>query len=367
MKRKALYAALIVLALSGIVIGALLNSEAALQWVFPRAAALLEGKLSVTSLQGRLAGPMEITGLEYRVARFTLRANKLTLDWQPAWLLAATLRIHDGQVEDISVELPANPPPPGRKTLNLPLRIAIDAAQIKRLQIIWPQKTSPGKTSSVNIAHAQVTGSALGNTLYVDAVHIEADQFSGDLSGRMVLNQPVKFDLQLRGLLQHPAYPAAKGEIDFDGDKKHLKVAMRLTAPLKAQLQGTVDDLFTESRWKASADIDEVALSDLYPRWPALRVRAHINAQGTRSLLQAQSQLQTLGPVSGRVHATLKLQRLPKTRMSSKARPQPAPMHYPFALSLCTSTELGRVATEPCDPRFRGGEGRETSSRRFTR
>ena len=334
MKRKALYAAFIVLALSGIVIGALLNSESALQWVFPRMAALLEGKLTVTSLQGRLAGPMEITGLEYRAARFTLRANKLTLDWQPAWLLAATLHIHDGQVEDVSVELPANPPPPGRKTLNLPLRIALDAAQIKRLQIIWPEKTAPGKTSSVTIDRAQVTGSALGNTLYVDAVHIETELSHGDISGRLVLNNPVKFDLRLRGLLRHPTYPASAGEIDFNGDKKHLKVALRLTAPLKAQLQGTIDDLLTESRWSARADIDEVALQDLRPRWPALRMRGHIDAQGTRSLLQAQSQLETLGPVSGQVRATLKLQRLPKAHISSKAPTQPAPMDYPFVLAL---------------------------------
>ena len=334
MKRIALYAALIVLVLGGVGIGVLLNSESALQWAFPRVASLLEGKLTVVKLQGRLAGPIEITGLEYRSARFTLRANKLTLDWQPAWLLAATLHVHDGQAEDVNVELPANIPPSGRKTLNFPLRIAFDAAQINRLHITRLQETSSEKISLVIIDRARVTGSALGNILYADAVHIETDQSHGDINGRLVLSNPVKFDLRLRGLLRHPAYPASAGEIDFDGDKKHLKIAMRLTAPLKAQLRGTIDDLFTESRWNARADIDEVALQDLRPRWPAVRMRGHIDAQGTRSLLQAQSQLETLGPVSGPVRATLKLQRLPKTHTPPKIHAQPTPMAYPFVLAL---------------------------------
>ena len=337
MKRKVFYATLIVLVLGGIGIGTLLHSESALQWVFARMASLLDGKLTVASLQGDLAGPIEITGLEYRAARFTLRANKLTLDWQPAWLLAATVRLHDSQAEDVSVELPAHPPPPGRKVLHLPLRIAFDAAQIKRLQIIGPENTY-----LVIIDRAEVTGSALGNTLYADAVHIETDQSHGDISGRLVLGNPVKVDLQLRGLLQHPAYPTARGEIDFDGDNKHLKIAMRLTTPLKGQLRGTIDDLLTESRWKARVDIDEAALPDLHPRWPMMRMRGHIDAHGTRSLLQAQSELETLGPVSGRVHANLKLQRLPKTHLSINLRskaasthpPQSAPMDYPFVLAL---------------------------------
>ena len=330
MKRKGLYALLIVLILISLGMGALLHSESALQWVFPRVAALLEGKLTVTGLHGRLAGPIEITGLEYRAARFTLRVNTLSLDWQPAWLLAATLRIHDGLAQDVRVELPAQAPASQGKPARFPLRIAFDAARVQRLQIAWSEKTSPEKISLVNIDHAQVTGSALGNTLYLDTVHIEADQSRGDISGRLVLTRPVKADLRLRGRLQYGAYPAVSGEVDVDGDNKHLKVALRLTAPLTAQLQGTIDDLFTESRWNARANIDALALPDLRASWPAVRVRGHIDAHGTRSLLQAQSQLETLGPVSGRVQATLKLQRQLKPRTPA----QPASMDYPFALAL---------------------------------
>ena len=61
---------------------------------------LLPTELTIDSLEGRLSGPLTVTGLKFRNDDFSLELNAAELDWTPRRLLSGVLQVDRLVLED---------------------------------------------------------------------------------------------------------------------------------------------------------------------------------------------------------------------------------------------------------------------------
>jgi translocation and assembly module TamB len=368
MKRVWRTATLVLLTLIIAGIGLLLTSESALQWLFPRIVAWSGSDLTVSRLQGRLIGPMRMTGVAYRSKAFSARAASLSLDWQPGWLLGASLHLRPVRVEHLVVTLPQKTPSGSAATpdtgpvapagVRLPLRISLKDAEIAQLEIIRPDSASP-----TSIDRVRFSLSALGDSAQLDSVHIEAGDTYADLSGRLGLAPTAQFDLRVGGAWAQSGRPTLSGEGQIRGDRQHLKVAARFSAPLKGQLDATLDTPATQLRWNAVLQLEEIAAQQFNAAWPALQLRGRLEGHGSASQLQAQGELQVLGAVRAEAKIGLALEHRPRAGL---AKSRSVLADYPMILNVdwhtppITDTQQGPLRSHSGKLVVRGVPGQYT-------
>jgi translocation and assembly module TamB len=341
MRRVWLAATLMLLLLISGSIAALLTSETALLWLFPRIVSWSGIELTVTQVSGRIIGPISMTNVTYRSKAFNAHADRLTLDWQPRGLLGATLRLRPVRVEHLVITLPQATPPglaatPGTAALapgavRLPLRIALKDAEITHLEIIDPKSASPTRIERVQLSFA-----AFGNSAQLDNVRIETQAAYAELSGRLGLAPTAQVDLNVRGTWAPPGQPMLSGDAHIRGDGQRLNITANLSAPLKGQLTATLDTPYTRLRWNAVLQLTEIAAQQINPAWPALQLRGRLEGHGSTSQLQSQGELQMSGAVNGQAKIRFTLEHRPKAGAS---KPRSALADYPMALDLDWHTQ----------------------------
>ena len=86
-----------------------LYTQTGLRWTLAALQAGLPVTLEIGAIDGRLAGPLTVTDLDYRDESFALRISRITLDWQPAKLLERELQISVLQLGNVGVVTAAAP------------------------------------------------------------------------------------------------------------------------------------------------------------------------------------------------------------------------------------------------------------------
>src|SRR5579859_1847629 len=104
----ALLAALIVL---GAFIGWLLGTAPGLRFALARAEGITHGALTVQSAQGRVLGPLDLTGLRYADSQgLDVKVAKAHLDLRASSLLRKRLHVLALEVDGVAVALPKSAP-----------------------------------------------------------------------------------------------------------------------------------------------------------------------------------------------------------------------------------------------------------------
>ena len=99
-----LLASLLLLSLLGAALFAFaIYTQTGLRWTLAALQAVLPVALEVSAIDGRLAGPLTVTDLDYQDESFQLRISRITIDWQPAKLLERELHISLLRLENVGV------------------------------------------------------------------------------------------------------------------------------------------------------------------------------------------------------------------------------------------------------------------------
>lgn len=281
------------LALLGIALAWLLGTESGLHWAYERARARLPGELSVESLAGRIAGPLEVRGLRYRDGETTALLDTGSLDWSPTALLAGRLRVSELAVDGLHVSLaPAQEKPARREapTLpRLPLTLSVGDARLHDLTI-----SRPG-AGPVEIRTIEIEDASLGpQALALSRLRVEAERFSVTGSGGVAIDGDEQA-LELAWRVEPPGFAPIAGHGTVSGTLKTLKVAQELTEPVRGTLRAELRDPLTKLAWNGELSLPAVDPRRIKPDWPSLAAGLEITAQGDAGRFAAR----------GRARATL--------------------------------------------------------------
>lgn len=332
MKRAWLSVIFIPLTLGMISIALLLTSETALQWLLPRVASWTGGEMSIGQVRGRLIGPISMSDVEYRSKAFNARADSLSLDWRPRWLLGGTLHLRPVRAEHVVITLPpaTSTASTSSVAVRLPLRIALREAEITRLEIIGPTG------APVHIDRVQFSLALFGNQAQFDSLRIDTPVASAEISGQFGLNAKAPIDLKVRATWRPAGSPPLAAEGHVHGDRQKLKLTAQVSAPFTGRINATLDDPGPGLRWQAVMEVEELAARRIDPDWPAVQLEGRLEGQGGLAQLQVQGGLLARGALDVKAQVRFALERRPPAdtgKNTTSRRPSPL-ADYTMALDV---------------------------------
>ncbi|MEW8624592.1 MAG: translocation/assembly module TamB domain-containing protein [Candidatus Thiodiazotropha sp.] len=304
--------------------------------LFDQVQPYLPGKLSVDSIEGRLAGPLLINGLCYQQQDGLKLCNEIfRFDWRPWSLLKGRLEITELLFSDTTLTLPeGQSSDQGRapyQGVNLPLEITIERFSSSRFQLAISSDGEPLVVDHLNFGattedrHLMITGldfKGLSAELWVD--------------GSVGLDRELPLSLQLAWRYSLPEGPVIAGEGEITGDAENLQLQQKLQAPVASDIQVDLQDLFGVADWQAVLAVDRAELAAFTADFPAT-VKAQIEAQGDLEQLSLEADIQldepTLGELSSKLSASYRGNRfeLSKLKLTNPNNLQiDAQGHYRF-------------------------------------
>lgn len=282
----------------------LLYSESGLQWTAGRARAALAPEVTLGAVEGRLAGPLAVTGLSVTAPVLQLETGRIELDWRPWQLLSGKLavtRLHiataaivisetDGAGEPF--EMPAQ--------IDLPVRVAISDADISAIAL-----DAPGLQNALIIDRLRFNGRADARGFTLQELEIAGPDLN--LSGRAALEPawPYRLQVELDWRLSLDGWPRTTGMTRLDGSLQALHVEQALRGPFELDFDGTLEDAATNPRWHGRLNLRELRPADYFPEVPARRAGAQLELDGTATTVNARGKLQAQVPEFGTLNAEL--------------------------------------------------------------
>ncbi|MBC8412563.1 hypothetical protein H8E50_02675, partial [bacterium] len=257
-----------------------LMTESGLRWTFRQLSYAVSG-LSARSIKGRLAGPLQIQGLLYKEPELSLELNSLNLNWDPLKLLTLKLHLTELDIEGVKIITSANETSaqteflPG--DLHLPVAIEIGNATIKNI-LISDQDQQPFLIDS-----AVLSTSVNALSAEVHVLKIASPLFTASIKGDISLSENLPLDMFLEWEVYPEGLAAVKGKGRIAGSLKEFKIEQETSAPFRANLKGTVQNITQDIQWEASVTLAELLTGRVNAEWPDIHLTAGLQIEGTAS------------------------------------------------------------------------------------
>ncbi|MES9824469.1 MAG: translocation/assembly module TamB domain-containing protein [Candidatus Thiodiazotropha endolucinida] len=311
MKRVATYVTLstllILLLLSAIVYYFVFTHDGSRR-SFYLAQRLVPGDLQVDILHGRLAGPLELTGLSYQQADgLAFRCERLYLDWRPSQLLGLRLEVSELSLMETRLRLPASEKSDDKtgggsfQGVKLPLAVTLSRFSSEGFELVQGERGDPVRIDKLNLS-AATEADRLTITLF------DAEAFSSRLSlrGSLGLDAPLPMTIDLSWVHTLKEGPRLAGEGRVSGDLQRIEITQRLAPPIEGELQALLSDLQGRPEWNAVLKLKQGELGGFTPDFPA-SLKGQLSAQGSFEAIDLDADLELvesrIGEIVTELHA----------------------------------------------------------------
>lgn len=286
---------LAVVGLTAVATITLLVTEPGLRFALETAQRFAPGTLAWRDARGRLVGPLEIGGLEYRDATGRYAIERLAFDWSPGRLLARRLSVHTLHAEGVAVELAerapvseAGPEPaPLEPGWSLPVELVVRDLAVRDLRI------RAGAAAPVEIAEIGAAASSGLESIDFERLHVRLEPYVVELKGRLGLARTAASDLRLTLQARPPGFEPVAATAQLHGVWDRAVATVHVTAPAPLQARLELLEPFGELRWTLDAELPVTALERIAAAWPALRAGGTLQARGDLREARIGADLQT--------------------------------------------------------------------------
>lgn len=248
------------------VAGWLMGSESGLRVLVGQLEA--RGLLEARSVQGRLLGRLEVEQAQLRVPGLDLDVDHFVLDWRPRALLRGQLHVLELTGAGIRLALQPTEPsePAGPYTgLALPLDVRVDRLRIEDLAL------RQGEEVTLLVRHLEAGAALAGSDLRLERLDLDTPWATLEATGHWGLRPSDAGDLTLRWKATVEGLKAPiEGEGSVAGTLQKIEIDQRITQPLAALLQGSVEPLGAGLPWQAGLTADTFAPNALLEGLPEL-------------------------------------------------------------------------------------------------
>lgn len=286
---------LIILLLLGLGLTWVLHSSAALRWGFTVASENLPLTLEAASLEGSLAGPMHVRGLNIVSGDLTITAQDLELDWWAGDLLrgrvnlkhlnARELVITSLDSADTAQQADSEPEPPGLPELPVSL-------DLNNLKIDGASFVANGNTVRVL---ERFRGAASWNSLGIRISVVELQRPDVSLSNswlQIEAQPPHKLAGHLDWIIPGLLSADLQGQSELDGNLLSPLTRNSLLQPAQASLELRANLALATPLIEGTLDAQKLNLSTLEQSWPDQVLTTHTGFSIDGKAISAQGALQ---------------------------------------------------------------------------
>jgi len=251
----------------------LVLTPAGARYVVSQVMAMIPGKVTYDSVQGRLVGPVELTGVEYAgVDGSRVRIERIVLDWIPSDLLRASVHIAYLRAAGLSITSAREPTTP-RKTivlpeLHLPLPLIVDELSVTGLHI------DPG----VDIDKISAAASMRGAQIQIAKLSGKGRDWDATLRGELTLTASYPMRISADWKLMPDGFNPQVGGAVLRGDLQSLHVDLNANNGLAVDAELT--DVLVKQQWQAKVSATDWTPRSLRMDWPDWRVTGNVSGTG---------------------------------------------------------------------------------------
>ena len=261
---------------------------------------------SVGNVEGRLIGPLTVTGLKIRHDTFNLDLNRAELDWTPTRLLSGVLKvdrlmldgIHYTAHEESSAQASDSKGMP--ESFTLPVTLDLEQLRVRNLAVVAASGGEP-----VMVSQGDISVLFRDSVLEIRKVAVQSGLFQIEGSGglKTVEDYPVEAAFDWR--LSPPEYAEIQGRTELSGTLKRLLVTQTFneTYPLSGEF--ALNDLLVAPNLEAKVSVDGLVLQAVNDDLPAISLHADIRADGPLDTLALSGSLDIDSEPLPTVHANV--------------------------------------------------------------
>ncbi len=297
-----LFTVLLIVFLMGLVM--VTSTETGLHWVVALTQKNIPGSLTISSVKGRLIGPLKLDGLEYDTDDLKINLDTAGLDWKLSRLLSLQFHLVDLQASGIRIETGESEQPESQKTdglpeISLPVGIRIDNLLISNISIVQQGSTSPFVINTIALK-AQMNKKGLR----IDSFKVMVPEADVALKGNILPEASYPLSVRTDWNIHPEGFSAIQGTGSLSGDMDRLMIEQKVSAPVHVLLHATVDDLIKEPRWDMDLTLNNVSLSRINSTWPEVTASAEVTSTGSVSAFDIQGDLDLAEKQYGQVAVT---------------------------------------------------------------
>ncbi|MFA7454833.1 MAG: translocation/assembly module TamB domain-containing protein [Desulfobulbaceae bacterium] len=312
MKKMAICILILVPVLGAAGLGFVLFTEQGLGMCVQAAGRALPGRLSATSVRGRLADRIVLENLRYTDASIAVRADALTLAWHPVALLRGTIVVRSLAATGVVIELTETESTPDEADddagaagfFSLPLSLRVDSLAIETISLLLPGESRPMLINSLSLENA----AADADLIRFEQGVIDAPAYRIGAGGRIANGREAEAEFSVSYAFHPEGYQSMEGTGEIAGSTAELHCILHMQKPFAATLKGVVYDPAAEANWQAELQSDRAELAAVSPSWPAFTLsglRAYGSGTFGEYSLQVQSEVDYAGIRAVRVQTAL--------------------------------------------------------------
>jgi translocation and assembly module TamB len=253
----------------------LVATESGLQWAYNKARGYVPGELSVTSLRGKLRGPLEVRDLRFSNASSELRVDYAQLNVSLTALFAGRLDIQSLNIDGARVTLQEQKATRTEtQPFSLPMPIRLRDVRITDMEIRRVDGT-PWRIASIDLA-----ADAGSKILDINRLAIVSDRFELHANGSLGMTPEQAGRLSVSWSVALPQIGRVAGHGDISGYLAELTLSQQLTAPTSAVITARIADTLSDPKWQVTVTAPELHWQTLQPTGPAARFSIKASADG---------------------------------------------------------------------------------------
>ncbi len=282
------------------------TTEGGLRLLWRNLQPLLPASLSIDSVEGRLTGPLTVTGLQFSADSLTLVIDAATLDWTPYRLLSGLLQLDSLVLEGVRYTPREKPQPAATEPVDLPERIALPLGfNLEQFRVRNLALHSATGSHALLIEQGDASLSYRDSTLAIRLLSVQSKTFQVEANGRLEAAGDYPLEALLNWRLSPADYAEIQGRTAVSGTFKRLLVEQTFneTYPLSGEF--VLTSLLDSPSLAARVKVDGLALETIKTDLPAVRLVADIEAEGPLNDLALSGALAIDGEALPTVQATI--------------------------------------------------------------
>lgn len=235
-------------------------SRSGLLWSFDILKPYLPSGLKIEQVHGRLAGPLELSGVSLQQADGNhIFAEKINLQWSPASLLSGKIDIQNLTINPLTIQISgdgndsttkADHQPVSLPHISLPLPLRIHKLLVQDINLIQQQK-------SQHFQQLELAGSMLFDQFTLDNLLLKDKFFQISADGHIQLSDQYRHQLNVDWRYQMDNDKQLHGQGSVSGNLISTKVIHQLDGVVEMDLQAELSNMLNELHWQAAMSIKQ--------------------------------------------------------------------------------------------------------------
>jgi translocation and assembly module TamB len=280
MKRVGLVIFLVLLVIPLSLLGWISMTSSGLQWLYQLSSAYIPSQISIQKLEGRLSGPVKVSGFSYQQSDgSTYEVKQIEMDWNPLSLLSGRVDVQSLRMKTVHIIQIDSTSSDSKITLpqiQLPIQVQLDNLLIDDVTLVQQQQ-------NLHFKRIQLSASTLFDQLSIQQASVDTDDYLVNVRGGLRLAGNYRHKLQLDWKYNLADNRVLRGNGELVGDIKSTQLTHSVAGPISMDLTARLSNLLQELRWQADINVKQFNSTDIVADWPALSGEMTANGSGTIS------------------------------------------------------------------------------------